>query len=107
MAIENFVSKKSSKIFASRILNPIVEKIKKIAGNDYNKTMISNFENSTFIAFSSHDFQLTHILILLDPLDFDLSLIEFASSFIIEVHTSKTEYFIKIFFNDDPLHLPG
>ncbi|CAI2370971.1 unnamed protein product [Moneuplotes crassus] len=107
----------SSKILSLRYIFPIMELIKSSMGQDYNKELVKNFRNPKFLLLSSHDYQLSHILKLLNPENIEVTHIEYASVLIFELHRRDTRackdssedacFYVKIIYNDVPLKLPG
>ena len=105
--LKNALSPESSKLFGSRNLNPVIEMIKKVTNKKHNESMVEDFNDAKFLAFASHDFQISHILALLNPMNINITYIDFASQVFIEVHKKESKFGVKLFFNDQPLHLPG
>jgi hypothetical protein len=111
------LSDTSNRIMVSRLLNPVVETMKARIGLPYNETLISEFKDVKFLFFSSHDYQLSHVLRFLKPQNVDIKWIEYASVMLIELHKiespgckyskSKNCHLVKVFFNDSQLQLPG
>jgi len=111
------LSDNSNKIMVSRMINPVVEMMKSKIGLSYNQTLVSSFKMAKFLLFSSHDYQLSHILKFLAPTNVNIKWIEYASILLYELHSkdtaqcygSKTKdcYIVKVFYNNDQLKLPG
>ncbi|CAI2371135.1 unnamed protein product [Moneuplotes crassus] len=107
----------SSQILSLRYLFPILELMKSRMGQDYNKELLKSFGTPKFLLFSSHDYQLSHIMQLLNPENFQLEHVEFASILLFELHRRDTKacrdssedacYYVKAIFNDIQLKLPS
>jgi len=99
------------------MLLPGVEMMKARIGLPYNDTFVSDFEEAKFLLFSSHDYQLSHVLRFLEPENVEIQWIDYASVLLIELHQqdraacegskSKKCYFVQVYFNNDQLKLPG
>ncbi|CAI2371018.1 unnamed protein product [Moneuplotes crassus] len=111
------LSSLSRKILSLRYIFPILELMKSRMGQDYNKELLKTFGTPKFLLFSSHDYQLSHIMKFLNPENLQLEHIEFASVLIFELHRRDTRvckdssedacFYVKIIYNDVPLKLPG
>ena len=84
--LDNVISEESSRIFASRILNPVVEMIKKHSEIEYNSSIVNEYGEAKMILFSVHDFQLYHTIKLLNFTDFSIDYIDFSSNLFIELY---------------------
>ena len=115
--IVELLSDTSNKIMVSRMINPVVEMMKSKIGLPFNATLVEPFAKSKFLFFSSHDFQLSHILRFLAPTNLDIKWIEYASVLLYELHSidipscsgskSKDCFIVKVFYNFEQLQLPG
>ena len=115
--IVELLSDTSNKIMVSRMINPVVEMMKSKIGLPFNATLVEPFAKSKFLFFSSHDFQLSHILRFLAPTNLDIKWIEYASVLLYELHSidipscsgSKSIdcFIVKVFYNFEQLQLPG
>jgi len=111
------LSSLSRKILSLRYIFPILELMKSRMGQDYNKELLKSFGTPKFLLFSSHDYHLSHIMQLLNPENFQLEHVEFASILLFELHRRDTKacrdssedacYYVKAIFNDIQLKLPG
>ena len=111
------LSDTSNKIMVSRMVNPVVEMMKSKIGLPFNATLVEPFVKSKFLFFSSHDYQLSHILRFLAPTNLDYKWIEYASVLLYELHSidtpscsgskSKDCFIVKVFYNFEQLQLPG
>ena len=116
-SLVELLSDTSRSIMVSRMLNPVVEMMKSKIGLDYNQSLVQDFENSKFLLFSSHDYQLSQILKFLEPENLDYKYIDYASVILYELHQSKSVkcrvwldkdcYFVRAYFNNDQMKLPG
>jgi hypothetical protein len=115
----NSLSEESGKLLASRYLNPIVEMMKKKAGQSFNSTTTAPYGDSKMILFSSHDLMLAHILKVLAPTNFNLKFVEYASNLFVELYEDDSEdcqnsmensgecYKVSLIYNGVNLKLPG
>ena len=111
------LSNASRSIMVSRMLNPVVEMMKSKIGLDYNHSCVQDFEDSKFLLFSSHDLQLSQILRFLSPENLDYKYVDYASVILYELHQSESVkcklwldkdcYFVRAYFNNDQMKLPG
>ena len=115
-SLVELLSDVSNKIMVSRMVNPVVEMMKSKIGLSFNETLVQKFVKSKFLLFSSHDYQMSHILKFLAPTNLDYKWIEYASVLIYELHSietpecvgskSKDCFTVKIFYNFEQLQLP-
>ena len=80
----------SNQIISLRYIFPIIELMKAKIGLDYNQTLVQVFGDPKFVLFSSHDYQMAHILKFLQPNNYDLHHIEYASIILFELHRKET-----------------
>lgn len=85
-SLVELLSDVSTKIMVSRLVNPVVEMMKSKIGLPFNETLVSDFKEAKFVLFSSHDYQLSHILKFLAPENLKYKWIEYASVLIYELH---------------------
>jgi len=76
----------SNRIISLRYIFPIVELMRKNIGLSYNQTMVEDFGDPKFVLFSSHDYQLIHILKFLNPSNHPLQHVKYASIMLFELH---------------------
>lgn len=127
IALVELLGSTSRSIMVSRMVNPVVEMMKSKLGMPYNASAVSDFETAKFLLFSSHDYQLSHILAFLNPENLDLKgktttfkpgqYIDYASVVLYELHEKESLlckfwkkescYIVKVFFNNIQLKLPG
>lgn len=89
-SLVELLSDVSNKIMVSRMVNPVVEMMKSKIGLPFNQTLVQPFVKSKFLLFSSHDYQMSHILKFLAPTNLDYKWIEYASVLLYELHLNDT-----------------
>ncbi|CAI2370993.1 unnamed protein product [Moneuplotes crassus] len=113
----NILNPLSSEILALRHIDPIRELMRAKMGRDFNETLAGEFGDAKFVLLSSHAYQMAHIIHRMEPENLELNHIDFASVLLFELHrvdsrgcetsTSESCFFIRVFFNDLQLKLPG
>lgn len=98
-----------NKIMVSKLLNPIIEFMLKKIGREYDGRQTTGFRGTEkYIYFSTHDTMISNFLRFFRPENVHPQWVEYASSFIFELwEAEKGGYYLKIFYNNQQLQLPG
>jgi hypothetical protein len=107
--VGEFVPELMKKILFTQLFSPVLELIKAKVGLPYDETVTKEFGDPKMLIYSVHDYQLTLMMDALKPTNVNHKWVEYASSFLFEVHynqsISSIPYSITPIFNSIPLAL--